>query len=67
MKGPDADGYFLFALPELDYTLEVTAPGYKPWRSDDDSEQLPTQRIPVRTHDTLGLMILLDRVDEREE
>ena len=58
--GPDENGAFLFALPDLDYTLEVTAPHFESWRSDKDAEQIPVQHIRVSQGDVLRLKIALD-------
>ena len=57
--GPDETGDFLFALPDLAYSLEVTAPHFKPWRSDKDIEQLPSQQIRVSQGEVLHLKIAL--------
>lgn len=57
---PDEEGGFRLVLPEVAYTLEVTAPHFKTWRAEDDIEQIPTQRIRVSNGVVLGLIIRLE-------
>jgi hypothetical protein len=58
--GPEEDGRFLFALPNFAYTLKVSAPGFKAWRSDEDAEQIPDRHIRLSPGDVLRLTIALD-------
>jgi hypothetical protein len=58
--GPDEKGDFLFALPDLLYSLEVTAPHFKSWRSDNDVEQIPGQQIRVSQGEAMHLKIALE-------
>jgi hypothetical protein len=64
-RGPEKDGEFLFALPELDYTLQVSANGYEPWRSDEDGRQIPTQHIRIPNGEVLRLEIRLEPVKRK--
>jgi len=57
--GPDEKGHFVFAVPDLPYSLEVTAPHFKSWRSDEDVEQLPGHQIRVLQGEVLHLEIAL--------
>ena len=52
-------GEFAVALPGCPYIVEVTAPTFKQWRSDDDPEQLPSRYIALSSHETLRLTVRL--------
>jgi hypothetical protein len=58
---PDEKGAFRLVLPDVGYTLEVTAPHFRTWRAEDEIEQVPTQRIRVSRGEVLQLMIQLER------
>jgi hypothetical protein len=58
--GPEEDGRFIFALRNSAYTLKVSAPGFKAWRSDEDADQIPDRHIRLSQGDVLRLTIALD-------
>ena len=59
----DRTARFLLALPDLSYSLEVTHEGYKPWRSDEDGEQIPSQHLRIKSGEELRLTIRLQPVE----
>jgi hypothetical protein len=59
-------GEFAVALPARPYSLEVTAPNFEPWRSDDDAEQVPGQYILVSEHEVLRLTVRLRPKDDTQ-
>jgi hypothetical protein len=57
--GPDEEGHFEFVVPSKSFSLQVTAPGYKTWNSDDHGGPILVQ--PETTKEFTVVLVASDR------